>query len=433
MNANDRVEGAAKSSAPSVQVMPTRTAVLLMAGSGIVAAVLVTAIQAARANQGGPSTANLAFAGTLLDSNGKPVPGKPTLTFSFKKAGVLVCAPKATPIDPIDATTGAFRALIPLDAAGTACPSSLFDGSDVTIDIQVGNSVVATGQPIGAVPYAKFADQVGTTDCPVGYAKAAAPAFLPEATVCQKGNDEVVKVGTGPSAFWIDRYEASVWQNADGSGNRYFKDGDNESGVSLTFPKNGQYTVPAYAASKKGELPSRYLTWFQASMACRVSGKRLPSGEEWLAAGRRTFDPVAGNPGAGLSPTTNAMCNTTSTGPRPTGSALAGSTDTSCVSSWGAEDLIGNLWEWTNEWYAGLGDTSQSAQPWPDNSYGGDGTWNIASSASNGLKTLPGLPSAALRGGSWGGGTTAGLFALDLLRGPSYWDYSIGFRCVLAR
>lgn len=42
----------------------------------------------------------------------------------------------------------------------------------------------------------------------------------------------IVKVGTGASAFWIDRYEASVWSNRDGTGTQYGAspdggDGDN--------------------------------------------------------------------------------------------------------------------------------------------------------------------------------------------------------------
>jgi formylglycine-generating enzyme required for sulfatase activity len=101
--------------------------------------------------------------------------------------------------------------------------------------------------------------------------------------------------------------------------------------------------------------------------------------------------------------------------------------------------MIGNLWEWTDEWYAGLGDATTSATPWPPMlppdaaSYGNDGTWNITSKVSGGAGDIAGMPAAALRGGVWNSGTLAGAFALDLGNGPSTWDSYVGARCVLVR
>jgi hypothetical protein len=66
---------------------------------------------------------------------------------------------------------------------------------------------------VSPVPYAKYADTVGERDCPNGYAV--------ESGVCKRGGDEMVKVGRGMSAFWIDRYEMSVWSNAEGTGTQY--------------------------------------------------------------------------------------------------------------------------------------------------------------------------------------------------------------------
>lgn len=94
--------------------------------------------------------------------------------------------------------------------------------------------------------------------------------------------------------------------------------------------------------------------------------------------------------------------------------------------------MIGNWREWTSEWYTGLGNNTADATPWPDSSYGGDGTWNIQSSAANGAQDAQGVPSAANRGGVWDAGTRAGVFALSLDTAPSAWG-SIGFRCILPR
>jgi hypothetical protein len=102
--------------------------------------------------------------------------------------------------------------------------------------------------------------------------------------------DEVVRVESGAIAFWIDRFEASVWQNASGNGNTY---GLGPSDYPIK--DNAQDATPIYALSKQGVSPSRYITWYQAQAACAHSSKRLPTGDEWLRAARGTVDPGASN------------------------------------------------------------------------------------------------------------------------------------------
>jgi formylglycine-generating enzyme required for sulfatase activity len=98
--------------------------------------------------------------------------------------------------------------------------------------------------------------------------------------------------------------------------------------------------------------------------------------------------------------------------------------------------MIGNLWEWTNEWYAGVGDSGvglAGLSPWPDPSYHNDATWNIASMANNGGTVVAGVPSVGLRGGHWTDDTKAGVFSLILSESPSDWGASKGFRCIIPR
>lgn len=397
-----------KSTHPSF--LSARSALLLSAGAAaLVATSVLVTLRVAGADQGGATTATLSFAGTLRQ-NGQPMTGTQQVTFSFKKAGAVVCAPVVS-VAP-DSASGDFVASIPLGA----CPATLFDGADVLIDVKVGTTLVAAGQPISAVPYAKYADQVALDlDCPSGYDRDTTPGII----VCKRGDDELVKVGEGASSFWVDRFEASAWDSFDAPATQY---GTTSDDYPVTFADTGGWATQVYALSRRGVSPSRYVTWFQALEACHASGKRLPLKSEWLTAARGTVDP-------GSHDGTGGACRTAGTAPRSTGDG------TQCRSAWGAEDMVGGIWEWTDEWYAGLGAGTPTAQPWPTagvtGSYGGDGTFNITSSAQNGGSgNTVGLPAAALRGGAWDNGTAAGIFALDLREGPSYAETRVGFRCV---
>jgi len=277
-----------------------------------------------------------------------------------------------------------------------------------------GDTLTATDLNTNFANLKAAVDQLKQPDCPEDYARdTSVTAF----TLCKKGVDEVVKVGKGGSVFWVDRYEASIWQNADGTGVQYGLASAGE--YPSTFSESGEYTAALYALSVAGVRPSSYLTWFQADAACEASGKRLPTGTEWMRAARGTQDP-------GSHAGTGGYCVTNASGPRNTGQG------TLCVSRWGAQDMIGNMWEWTEEWEAGLG-TSGLGSTWPGSAYNGDGMTNIISSAGDGSNWLPGIPAAAHRGGSWMDGASAGRFAFYLNDAPVIQGSNVGFRCVLSR
>lgn len=267
--------------------------------------------------------------------------------------------------------------------------------------------------------------------CPRGYTQFTDNNF-PNAILCKNGNDEMVRVGgwpgktNGPEVFWIDRYEASVWDQPGGMGNKpYDSLVNNGNPVAAGFPLNGQFATnsPLFAASVKAVPPTTSITWFQAEAACRLAGKHLATDQEWLAAAVGTPDPGANNGNK------NALCNTQSAvnEPRNTGEGSL------CASNWGAQDMIGNAWEWTANWYAGAGDTlgkqliNQSLS-WPA-LFNGDLTYNVAAHTNVGNTPAEGIPAAAIRGGPWDGGQTAGVFAVSLGIAPSYTSYYVGFRC----
>ncbi len=227
--------------------------------------------------------------------------------------------------------------------------------------------------------------------------------FVDTATVCPAS---MVRAG----AICIDKYEASVWETTDATVIAKIRAGTVtlaelqaagavQRGVTGddygACPDHGNGCVNVYAVSLAGVTPSGFLTWFQAAAAARNAGKRLPTNAEWQAAALGTTD--------------GAPCIVNATGPGPTGTA-------GCVSDVGAFDMVGNLWEWVADWVP----KSTGCVP---TSLFGTGDWNCLA----GADTAAG-PGALIRGGSFGDGTFAGVFAMDGRLVPSLSNGFIGFR-----
>lgn len=226
----------------------------------------------------------------------------------------------------------------------------------------------------------------------------------------------------------MDRYEATVWRVPQPAGankglvkkiqqgKAKVKDlvagGASQLGVMsddyAPCADNGQNCAnDIFAVSLPQAIPSAYVTWFQAQVACENSAKRLPTNVEWQGAVVGTPDP---GPDDGVSD-----CNTVATfSVAPAGSRA------SCVSARGAFDMVGNLWEWVGDWVprsAGCGDWNVGISPTDDEQcFGG--------------AALTGEPGALLRGGSFVGlETQAGPFTINGGFGPSAAYVDIGFRC----
>jgi formylglycine-generating enzyme required for sulfatase activity len=400
-------------------------AVVLIAGA------LVAGWQIRRAlAEGVPSTDPL-YVGGMLTDGGTPVDGTRDMTvrlYAAASGGAAVCTTSA-PGTP--ASGGRFR--IALDAS---CATGVHANPDLWMEVQVGTTTFPGRTKVGAVPYALES----------GCASQAVGALADELAELRS---RVANLETGPGRtcptgmvsvgdFCIDKYEASVWQNAGCTGTQYGTTTADD--YPSTFPDNGNYATPLYACSMSAVMPARMLTWFQAQQACAASGKHLCTNEEWQIAVAGTYDPGTwpGSSGAcGSASPTPGQCITCASGPRNTGQAgtVAGGTD-DCISMYGAEDMIGNLWEWT-AWWSQAGRTwqtsdGQGASPWPA-AYNGDSTLNLNGTAHNGSAYVAGLPAAAIRGGRWDDGVGAGAFAVDLVVGPSYLLPNVGFRCCLGR
>lgn len=220
----------------------------------------------------------------------------------------------------------------------------------------------------------------------------------------------------------IDKYEASVWRVTDPGAIRDIRAGkataaDLTAAGATQLGTGGDNYAPCvdsgqncvddiYAVSLPGVQPSSDITWFQALAACENSRKRLPTSAEWQAA-------VAGTPDPGPDNGTSD-CNTAS-GFLP----VATGARSSCVSSRGAFDLVGNVYEWVADW-------EQRSTTC--------GTWSAGVTATGDAQCLAGAhttgePAALLRGGGPADGVTAGPLEIVGSAQPSLSVYDIGFRC----
>ena len=267
----------------------------------------------------------------------------------------------------------------------------------------------------------------GESQCPFGYD--VTDYSTAGGAICENplNGDEMVQVGD----FWIDRYEISIWDGPDWFATQYgYHDVTQDNYDSVGFYDNGNWEAPLYAWSFESVTPSRYMTWFQAQQACELSGKSLCTNEQWQAAAAGTHDETH-------------YCNIDHLMLEATGH-----NNNSCESSWGAVDMVGNLWEWVALWEGHPGWNGITNQMSPE--YGTDGyfaggeTYDFMPSygiSDSWRPYSPGIsgngddedeyfgPAAVLRGGAWSDASSAGVFALHLHHGPSHSGSSIGARC----
>jgi len=275
---------------------------------------------------------------------------------------------------------------------------------------------------------------------------------LPFIATPAKCPSDMVWVDAGK--FCIDKYEASQDTEA---GNVFMVDingdGDFEGTVDVygdgtTFDE----TTPTYRAkSEYGAKPWVNINQVNAKAACMAAGKHLATNYEMLLAAKGMPDPDTSDPADDSEPcniwySDNDVADDLPSGAVEAGCAYAGDPDQSChqtgtatlcVSDAGAYDLIGNVWEWTdNVINGGLHPVTGIALPAQNRITGLDvyGIPNSTGSATldynydyfwinaDGYRGF-------IRGGGWAYGSNAGLFTLALSFAPSLTSGSIGFRC----
>jgi hypothetical protein len=268
----------------------------------------------------------------------------------------------------------------------------------------------------------------------VGCTAVCLAAAVPAGAGTLKCPPDSVKVGN----VCIDTYEASVWlippsdtslvklvqagratlANLTAGGATQLSSSPScTPGFPGDFPVDGNWTpVPGssppspgvYAVSIPGVAPSACVSWFQANQACLLAGKRLLTNREWQGAAAGTPDPGTDN--------LTTDCAVSSPGPVNTGSR------SSCKSSWGAFDMVGNVEEWVADW----ADRAVGCTDWTSQTgiAGGD----LSCFGGNGSGASNQIPAALLRGGEWYTGASAGVFAVTVVD-PSESGGVAGFRC----
>ncbi len=211
-------------------------------------------------------------------------------------------------------------------------------------------------------------------------------------------------------AYMIDKYEVTNDRYAAFLNTRNSNDCGGYECVDLDDPdthityQSGQYVVE----SGYGDHPVIEVTWYGADAYCTASGGWLPTEAEWEKAARGSSDTRMypwGNAPADCTLANfydNGYCvgDTTPVGSYPTG-----------ASPYGALDMAGNVWEWTNDWYSG---SYYSSSPYSNPPGPASGTYKV------------------VRGGGWPSHWSPLRAAYRYVGSPTYSYSAVGFRCASA-
>lgn len=231
----------------------------------------------------------------------------------------------------------------------------------------------------------------------------------------EKCPQDMVFVPSAKGGFCIDKYENSPGPNCP------FQNPKNqlESRENLNNPNCKPISAPE-------RIPWTFISRDQAEKACAKAGKRLPTNEEWYLAALGTPDKSSDWNFNDCQLASNWELQPGKTGTRK-----------NCVSSFGAFDMIGNVWEWVKE---SVIDGEFDGKKLPEKGYvhGTDGKGMPAITDPNSPNfdynqdffwiQKEGTRSIA-RGGYWDNKEKGGVYSAYIVHLPSQSGPGIGFRC----
>lgn len=225
---------------------------------------------------------------------------------------------------------------------------------------------------------------------------------------------EMVYVPTSGGGFCVDRYEVTTGVTC-----------PRISPSSEMQTRENVAVVTCLPESTKGKDPWVNVSVSQAMALCARAGKRLPSPGEWYRAALGTPDSTnGGKQGCVLGRI--GMSQAEKTGVHE-----------ECVSSFGAYDMVGNVWEWVD---ANVVDGVFGGRTLPPDGY-------ITEADTDGVPSQTGTSSSAVfggdyffndptglrgmfRGGFWNLTDKAGIFTINATIQTSFAGSAVGFRCV---
>jgi serine/threonine-protein kinase len=192
-------------------------------------------------------------------------------------------------------------------------------------------TVTATVTPTGV------STGVSTIEAPSGMVAVPAGPFTMGGVNSQQDADETPPHVVRLAAFYIDAVEVTNAQFARfANGTGYQTDGEKA---------DDDVTWRTYNTADRQRFPVTHVSWNDAIRYCAWAGKRLPTEAEWEKAARGATKNIYpwGNT------FNSAWANTFELG---AGQPVAVATN-SKAGPYGAFDMVGNVWEWVQDWYGG--------------------------------------------------------------------------------